>query len=248
VGAEALPPIDTYGSGLEYDEIAAEVHTKGLPITPHPAVDHAHPTMHGYRVFVNPSTSDVLCTATAEALAMGKHVVIPDHPSNAFFKQFTNAHLYSDAAEIVPLVWSALAEEPAEMSPMEAYMLSWEAASERLLDAAALPTGTRRTCETAASTLAYYTHYAMGVQPVFDVFRTLTGAGPKVPWADRFRGGGEAIVQTLGEAAEGLQGIGASAFAAARPEAGRSDRGREQGVAAGGGGGAAGAGDEKEVE
>ena len=36
----------------------------------------------------------MLCTATAEALAMGKRVLIPRHPSNAFFEQFGNAVLY----------------------------------------------------------------------------------------------------------------------------------------------------------
>jgi digalactosyldiacylglycerol synthase len=72
-----------------------------------------------YRVFVNPSTSDVLCTATAEALAMGKKVVIPDHPSNSFFKQFRNTYMYEDPAEMVPLLRRALKEGPAPISAME---------------------------------------------------------------------------------------------------------------------------------
>ena len=82
----------------------------GVDVVTHEGIDHAHPSMHGYSLFVNPSTSDVLCTATAEALAMGKTVVIPEHPSNTFFAQFTNCHMYTDTAEMVRLLNDALAE------------------------------------------------------------------------------------------------------------------------------------------
>jgi hypothetical protein len=64
----------------------------------------------------------------------------------------------------------ARAHHGAPLPPIEQYRLSWDAASERLLDAAALPLGTPRTRDSISSSLCYYTHYAMGVQPVFDVF------------------------------------------------------------------------------
>lgn len=50
----------------------------------------------GYRVMVNPSRSEILCTATADALVAGRHVVLPDCPGNRPFKAYPNAHFYED--------------------------------------------------------------------------------------------------------------------------------------------------------
>lgn len=89
-------------------------------------------------MFLNPSTTDVVCTTTAEALAMGKIVVCANHPSNDFFKQFPNCRTYNDSKGFVEATRKALTEEPSPLTDAQRHELSWEAATERFLRAAEL--------------------------------------------------------------------------------------------------------------
>ena len=81
-----------------------------------------------YKIFMNASVSDVVCTATAEALAMGKFVVCADHPSNDFFRAFPNYLTYKTPEDFVTKVKEAMANEPQPLTPEQRYNLSWEVA------------------------------------------------------------------------------------------------------------------------
>lgn len=134
-------PIDIYGSGPEEEEIRRsfrgvnwtnETKRKAIPAQFCGRRDHAS-LGNEYKIFVNPSTTEVLCTTTAEALAMGKYVIIPTHPSNRFFKQFPNCLMYSSKMEFVSHLQYAIKNEPKPLS-IELDMLSWDAATERLIE------------------------------------------------------------------------------------------------------------------
>mmetsp|Transcript_13340 Transcript_13340/g.28953 ORF Transcript_13340/g.28953 Transcript_13340/m.28953 type:complete len:1008 (-) Transcript_13340:93-3116(-) len=97
-------------------------------------IDHAQLKNMPYKIFLNPSTSEVLCTTTAEALAMNKFVIIPKHPSNDFFLQFTNCLSYDTLDECADKMAWALENIPTTLSEEERRKFTWEAATERLME------------------------------------------------------------------------------------------------------------------
>ncbi|KAI0519116.1 hypothetical protein KFK09_006556 [Dendrobium nobile] len=130
--------VDLFGSGEDSEQVKESAKKLNLTINIHPGRDHADPLFHNYKVFINPSTTDVVCTTTAEALAMGKLVICANHPSNDFFKQFPNCHTYNSGKEFVKLTLKALSEEPSPVSDELRGKLSWEAATERFVKVAEL--------------------------------------------------------------------------------------------------------------
>lgn len=130
--------VDLFGSGEDSDQIQAAAQKLNLTIRVNPGRDHADPIFHSYKVFLNPSTTDVVCTTTAEALAMGKIVICADHVSNEFFKQFANCKTFKDGESFVKVTRQALTEQPAPLTDSQIHELSWDAATERFLKAAEL--------------------------------------------------------------------------------------------------------------
>jgi len=199
--------IDIYGNGPEEKEIqraflgrkplvlltAEGFDTFDLPKsryewrkTPIPAtfpgrIDHAT-LKDPYKVFINPSLSEVLCTTTAEALAMGKFVIIPVHPSNYFFLQFPNCLAYRNKMEFVANLHWALSHEPEPLSIDHQRMFSWEEATERLIQAAKVTRkeakerhrlGTVKLDERIA-----WFHNELGKGSMGDKIRKVLGGGP----------------------------------------------------------------------
>ncbi|KAJ6300287.1 hypothetical protein OIU76_021147 [Salix suchowensis] len=125
--------LDVFGNGEDANEVQNTVKRLDLNLNFLKGRDHADDSLHGYKVFINPSISDVLCTATAEALAMGKFVVCADHPSNEYFRSFPNCLTYKTSEDFVARVKEALANEPQPLTPEQRYNLSWEAATQRFM-------------------------------------------------------------------------------------------------------------------
>ncbi|XVE75864.1 hypothetical protein DITRI_Ditri12bG0125800 [Diplodiscus trichospermus] len=126
--------LDVYGNGEDAHEVQSTAKMLDLNLNFMKGRDHADDSLHGYKLFINPSVSDVLCTATAEALAMGKFVVCADHPSNDFFRSFPNCLTYKTSEDFVAKVKEALANEPQPLTPEQRYNLSWEAATQRFIE------------------------------------------------------------------------------------------------------------------
>jgi len=91
-----------------------------------------------HKILINLSITEVLCTTTAEALAMGKFVIIPEHPSNTFFLQFPNCLSFKTKLECVEKIKYALESNSVPLSSEHKYDLSWEGANLRLYDSSAI--------------------------------------------------------------------------------------------------------------
>ncbi|CAE7405620.1 DGD1 [Symbiodinium sp. CCMP2592] len=181
--------VDGYGSGPDGESIrleAASLPENGALLNMNPGIDHADETIHGYGVLVNPSTTDVLCTVSVEALAMGKHLVLARHVSNRFFEQFKDrCHFFEigDADSFVKAFQAALAAgDPTPLPPEQRRILTWDAATDRLFESAevrVLSGRYQRPSEAAASRLAYQMHFDMfkDGSVLADVVRQISSPG-----------------------------------------------------------------------
>lgn len=164
----------------QFPQSFSEFRRQPIPATFPGRVDHA--ILKHYKIFVNPSVSEVLCTTTAEALAMGKFVVIPDHPSNKFFLRFPNCLAYRNKFEFVANLRWAMTYDPEPLTPEQSRAFTWEAATDRLIEASAVTQREALAREKLGrhkldERIAWF-HNELGKGQTGDMIRKICGAGP----------------------------------------------------------------------
>lgn len=175
--------IKTKTDSIEIDLPKSLYELRKKPIPAHfpGRVDHSL-LNEQYKIFVNPSVSEVLCTTTAEALAMGKFVVIPVHPSNFFFMKFPNCLAYRDKMEFAASLRWALNHEPKPLTEELVHEFTWEAATERFIASAAITNFEARSRSKLGKSkiderIAWF-HNEIGKGVKGDVIRKVLGGGP----------------------------------------------------------------------
>jgi len=100
--------VDIVGDGPDAAAIRAKAERVGAPLRFLGPSARPWILLEDYRVFLNPSRSEVLCTATAEALVAGRHVVLAECPANDPFRNYPNAHFFKGEDEAVTALRYAL--------------------------------------------------------------------------------------------------------------------------------------------
>lgn len=100
--------IDIFGDGPDQDAIRRMAADSGSPVRFLGPTASPWEVMRDYRVFFNPSLSEVLCSTTAEALVAGRHVVLPECPANQPFADLPNVHFYRTEDEAVQALRHAM--------------------------------------------------------------------------------------------------------------------------------------------
>jgi digalactosyldiacylglycerol synthase len=132
LAASGVRSLDVYGKGDCSTQISESAAKAGITfdlkgVTIDPSND-----LRKYKTFINASKSEVYCTTTAEALAMGQFVILPEHPSNSLFTRFKNCLTYRTPEDFCRMI--SFSNNHIPTVDIQLAELSWRSATDRLID------------------------------------------------------------------------------------------------------------------
>lgn len=136
LGRQSGRAIDVFGDGDAGPMVKDRAATLGVSLELKDVSVRPYEDLASYTALINTSRSEVLCTVTAEALAMGKFAVVPRHPSNEYFYSFPNCLVYDTPDEFEAQIALTLTRRPV---PFDRDRLSWSRAVQTFMGIVDLP-------------------------------------------------------------------------------------------------------------